>query len=132
MGKIRSEMGHPQPFNLKFIAVGNEQWGKEYVDRLQPFVEAIRKAYPNINIIGGSGPGSEGDQFDYLWPQMKKLKVDLVTNISIVPKTGFFLKEHDTIRMIEKAQKFLQVNMLVTEQGKNGTISTLHCSKQPS
>lgn len=88
-GKIRSEMGHPQPFNLKFIAVGNEQWGKEYVDRLQPFVEAIRKAYPNINIIGGSGPGSEGDQFDYLWPQMKKLKVDLVDEHFYRPENWF-------------------------------------------
>lgn len=88
-GKIRAEMGHPKPFNLKFLAIGNEQWGKEYVDRLQPFVEAIRKAYPNINIIGGSGPGSEGDQFDYLWPQMRKLKVDLVDEHFYRPENWF-------------------------------------------
>jgi len=77
-GKLRAEMGHPAPFNLKFLAVGNEQWGPEYCERLEVFVKAIRKAYPEMKIIGGSGPGSEGQQFEYLWPEMKRLKVDLV------------------------------------------------------
>ncbi len=77
-GKVRAEMGHPQPFNLKFIGVGNEQWGKEYVDRLEPFIKAIRTKYPEIKIIGGAGPNAEGKEFEYLWPEMKRLKVDLV------------------------------------------------------
>lgn len=77
-GKLRADMGHPNPFNLKFIAIGNEQWGPEYPARLEVFVEAIRKEYPEIKIIGSSGPGSEGEAFDYLWPEMRRLKVDLV------------------------------------------------------
>lgn len=77
-GALRAEMGHPAPFGLKYIGVGNEQWGPEYVERLAPFVKAIRAKYPEIRIIGSSGPDSEGDKFDYLWPEMKKLKVDLV------------------------------------------------------
>ena len=77
-GKLRAEMGHPEPFNLKFIGIGNEQWGPEFTERLEVFVKAIRKVYPEINIIGSSGPQSEGEQFDYLWPEMKRLKVDLV------------------------------------------------------
>ncbi len=77
-GKIRAEMGHPASFNMKFIGIGNEQWGAEYTERLEPFIEAIRQVYPDIKIIGGSGPNSEGEQFDYLWPEMKRLKVDLV------------------------------------------------------
>lgn len=77
-GKLRAEMGHPEPFGLKYIGVGNEQWGPEYVTRLEPFVKAIRKAYPDIKIIGSSGPDSEGSKFDYLWPEMTRLKVDLV------------------------------------------------------
>lgn len=77
-GKIRSEMGHPKPFNLKFLGVGNEQWGPEYVERLELFIKAIRAKYPEIKIIGSSGPSPEGERFDYLWPEMKRLKVDLV------------------------------------------------------
>ena len=77
-GKVRAEMGHPEPFNLKFIGIGNEQWDSLYPEHLEPFVKAIRAAYPNIKIVGSSGPDSEGKQFDYLWPQMKRLGADLV------------------------------------------------------
>lgn len=77
-GAVRAQMGHPEPFNLKYLAVGNEQWGPEYVERLAPFVKQLRKAHPEIRIIGSSGPDSEGEKFDYLWPQMRKLGVDLV------------------------------------------------------
>lgn len=88
-GKLRAEMGHPEPFNMKYIGVGNEQWGPEYVERLKPFVEAIRKEYPEIMIIGGSGPGSEGKEFDYLWPEMKNIKVDLVDEHFYRPESWF-------------------------------------------
>ncbi len=77
-GALRAEMGHPAPFNLKFIGIGNEQWDQLYPDHLAPFVDAIRKAYPEIKIVGSSGPDSEGKQFDYLWPEMKRLGADLV------------------------------------------------------
>ena len=77
-GKVRADMGHPKPFGLEFIGIGNEQWGKEYVERLEPFVKAIRKRYPNIKIVGSSGPSADGDKFDYLWPEMTRLKADLV------------------------------------------------------
>lgn len=77
-GALRAEMGHPAPFNLKFMAIGNEQWGPEYVTRLEPFLKVLRKEHPEIKIIGTSGPDSEGDKFDYLWPEMRRLGADLV------------------------------------------------------
>lgn len=88
-GKLRADMGHPAPFNMKFIGIGNEQWGPEYPERLKLFVEALRKAHPEIKIIGSSGPNSEGKDFDYLWPEMKKLKVDLVDEHFYRPENWF-------------------------------------------
>lgn len=88
-GKLRAEMGHPAPFNLKLIGIGNEQWGAEYPEHLAPFITAIRKVYPDIKIIGSSGPNSEGDQFEYLWPEMKRLKVDLVDEHFYRPESWF-------------------------------------------
>lgn len=88
-GKVRADMGHPASFNLKFIGVGNEQWGKEYPERLEPFIKAIRKAHPEIQIIGSSGPNSEGKEFDYLWPEMKRLKADLVDEHFYRPESWF-------------------------------------------
>lgn len=77
-GKVRADMGHPAPFNLKQIGIGNEQWGPLYPERLKKFMEQIRAKYPKIKICGSSGPSASGDKFDYGWEQMRKLGVDLV------------------------------------------------------
>jgi len=77
-GKLRADMGHPAPFNLKFIAIGNEQWGSLYPERLEPFLKPIREKYPNIKVIGTAGPSPDGKDFDFGWKEMKRLKADLV------------------------------------------------------
>ena len=77
-GKLRADMGHPASFHLKLLAVGNEQWGSLYPERLEPFMKAIRNKYPNIKVIGSAGPSPDGKDFDYGWKEMKRLKTDLV------------------------------------------------------
>lgn len=90
-GKVRADMGHPAPFNLKMIAVGNEQWDKVYTERLEVFTRAIRARYPDIEIIGSSGPSADGDKFDYLWPEMKRIGVDLVDEHYYMAPDWFFV-----------------------------------------
>lgn len=79
--KIRAEMGHPAPFGLKFLAIGNEQWDYDdnpaFTRRLQRFVDAIRRAHPEIKLIGSTGPDSEGEKFDDLQRKMTQMKCDL-------------------------------------------------------
>lgn len=77
-GKLRADMGHPAPFNLKQIGVGNEQWGELYPVRLKAFMDQIRKKYPEIKICGSSGPSASGEMFDYGWKEMRRLGVELV------------------------------------------------------
>lgn len=89
-GKVRAEMGHPEPFSLKYLAIGNEQWGSLYTERLEPFVKALRAKYPHIQVVGSSGPSAGGEQFDYLWPEMKRLKVDLVDEHYYMAPDWFF------------------------------------------
>ena len=88
-GKVRADMGHPEPFGLQFIGIGNEQWGPEYPERLEPFLEAIRAAYPDIKIVGSAGPYSSGEDFDYLWPEMRRLGADLVDEHFYRPEKWF-------------------------------------------
>lgn len=88
-GKLRADMGHPAPFNLKFLGIGNEQWDAIYPERLEKFLDPIRSKYPNIKIIGSSGPDSEGAKFDYLWPEMTRLKADLVDEHFYRPESWF-------------------------------------------
>ena len=88
-GKLRAEMGHPAPFGMKFLAIGNEQWDEIYPQHLEPFVKAIRQQHPEIKIVGSAGPNSEGEQFDYLWPEMKRLGADLVDEHFYRPESWF-------------------------------------------
>lgn len=77
-GKLRADMGHPAPFNMKMVGVGNEQWGTQYVDRLKIFLKVLHEKHPEIIFVGGSGPSPDGKDFDYLWKEMRQLDVKLV------------------------------------------------------
>jgi alpha-N-arabinofuranosidase len=77
-GKVRVQMGHPAPFNLKMIGVGNEQWGTQYIERYIVFSKAIHAKYPEIKIVTGTGPSPDGKDFDYAAKELKKLNAQIV------------------------------------------------------
>lgn len=66
-GAKRAEMGHPEPFDLKYIGIGNENWDAVYFKRYTEFVEPIRAKYPDIKLITTSGPVASGNLNDYAW-----------------------------------------------------------------
>lgn len=77
-GKLRAAMGHPAPFNLKMIGVGNEQWDVQYLDRYKLFAKALNTKYPQIKLITSSGPSPSGDKFDYLQKELREQKVNFL------------------------------------------------------
>lgn len=89
-GKLRNQMGHPQPFNLKYIGVGNEQWESQYIERYKVFEKAILSKYPAIKIVSGSGPFAEGDLFNYAWKELKQLQPALIDEHYYKPPEWFF------------------------------------------
>lgn len=77
-GKIRAEMGHSEPFNLKMIGIGNEQWGSQYIERYIAFEKVIHGKYPEMKIVSGTGPSPDGDFFDYAAKELKDLNAQIV------------------------------------------------------
>ncbi|RYE32132.1 MAG: alpha-L-arabinofuranosidase [Sphingobacteriaceae bacterium] len=77
-GKIRTAMGHPAPFNLKMMGVGNENWGPQYLERLQIFTKAIKDKYPEMKLVNSSGTDPNGDRFDYLNTALRKMNADFI------------------------------------------------------
>jgi len=66
-GGLRAKMGHPEPFNLQFVALGNEPHDNNlFRDRFPLFAKAIREAHPEIKIIGTSGLGAEIPIYDLM------------------------------------------------------------------
>jgi alpha-N-arabinofuranosidase len=89
-GKLRSDMGHPAPFNLKMIGVGNEQWEPQYFERYKVFEKAILSKYPDMKIVSGTGPSPDGTYFDYAWKELKKLKPAFVDEHYYKPPSWFY------------------------------------------
>ncbi|HVG14307.1 MAG TPA: alpha-L-arabinofuranosidase C-terminal domain-containing protein, partial [Chitinophagaceae bacterium] len=77
-GKMRAGMGHPAPFNLKLLGVGNENWGPQYIERLKIFTTAIKAKYPQIKLINSSGTDPNGERFDYLNTELRKMNADVI------------------------------------------------------
>lgn len=75
-GAKRAAAGHPSPFNLKYIGIGNEEWGTDFKNNFTYIYNAIRAAYPNIKVIGTRGP-YEGD-IDNLQTFNTGLGVDMI------------------------------------------------------
>jgi alpha-L-arabinofuranosidase len=67
--KLRADMGHPEPFNLKYLGIGNEQYGDIYFERYEAFAKALREAYPDmeLNLVTTSGTASSGSMNDLAW-----------------------------------------------------------------
>ncbi|WP_018626603.1 alpha-L-arabinofuranosidase C-terminal domain-containing protein [Niabella aurantiaca] len=89
-GKIRSDMGHPEPFHLKMMGVGNENWGPQYLERLQLFQKAISARYPDFKIVASSGTGPEGERFDLLNRGLRAMNIDFVDEHYYQPPQWFF------------------------------------------
>ncbi|MEE1831902.1 alpha-L-arabinofuranosidase C-terminal domain-containing protein [Streptomyces sp. SP17KL33] len=78
-GKKRAQMGHPKPFHLTHLGVGNEEnLPNEFFARFQKFRAAIEAKYPDITVISNSGPDDTGTTFDTAWQLNREGNVDMV------------------------------------------------------
>jgi len=82
-GRLRAQMGHPEPFNMKYLGVGNEQWGPQYIERYKIFEQALKDEYPEVKLVVATGsdatifPNGQAE-IEYLWSQWRQLKPDIV------------------------------------------------------
>ncbi len=77
-GSKRAEMGHPEPFNMTMIGIGNENWGVQYLERLALFTKAIKAKYPEIRIVNSSGTDPVGARFEFLDKHLRSTKADII------------------------------------------------------
>jgi alpha-L-arabinofuranosidase len=77
-GAKRAAMGHPEPFHMKLLGVGNEQWGPQYIERLNLFTKALKEKHPEIQLVSAAGPSPDDERFHFLWPKLAELKAEIV------------------------------------------------------
>ena len=77
-GARRAAMGHPAPFKLKMIGVGNEQWGPQYFERYARFARALKEHHPEIQLVSSAGPAPADDRFHFAWGKLRDLDAEIV------------------------------------------------------
>jgi alpha-L-arabinofuranosidase len=94
-GKKRAEAGHPKPFNLKYIGIGNEdQITEVFRERFIMIYKALQKAHPEITIIGTAGPFFEGTDYVEGWEIASELKVPVIDE-HYYQSPGWFINNQD-------------------------------------
>ena len=88
-GKKRADMGHPEPFNMKYLGIGNEQWGEQYIERYKIFEEILKEQHPEITLVSTTGPFPEGKEFDYLRKTLVDLDAELIDEHYYKPPVWF-------------------------------------------
>lgn len=94
-GKKRAAAGHPKPFNLKYIGIGNEdQITEVFAERFTMIYKALRKAHPEITIIGTAGPFFEGTDYEAGWQIASNLNVPVIDE-HYYQSPGWFINNQD-------------------------------------
>ena len=77
-GKRRADLGHPAPFNMKLLGVGNEQWGADYPPRFAAFQKAIKAKYPDVQLVASADPFVDRPEAKTQWDALRQLNADIV------------------------------------------------------
>ena len=109
--KIRADAGHPKPFNLKYLGIGNEERiSPEFCERFKYIYERVTKAHPEIVIVGTAGPGSHADNGDYQngWKLAEELNMPILDEHYYEPNTYFLNKrQYDNYPRDRKTKVYL-------------------------
>ena len=76
--KIRAEMGHPAPFKLHYVGIGNENWDKPFFDRFPLIASKVKALYPDITIVSSSGPNVDEGRWERAWDFMTKYGAEIL------------------------------------------------------
>ena len=93
-GRIRAGMGHIEPFNLEYIAIGNEEVGEAFFERYPYFHKAIKEKYPDIKIINTASPFAAGGEFERGWKSAIENQSDLIDEHYYMSPEWFIANHH--------------------------------------
>ena len=109
--KMRADQGHPKPFNLKYLGIGNEEKiSPEFIERFKYIYERVTKAHPEIVIVGTAGPGSHAGNPDYEagWKLADELGMPILDEHYYEPNDFFLNKrQYDNYPRNKKTKVYL-------------------------
>jgi alpha-L-arabinofuranosidase len=93
-GAKRAAMGHPKPFSLKMLGIGNEQWGPQYIERYARIAKVLKEKHPEITLVASSGPEPADERFEFAWAKLRELRADVIDEHCYAVPSWFFSNSH--------------------------------------
>ena len=127
-GKLRAEAGHSEPFNLKYVGIGNEDLITDiFQERFEMIFDAIKEKHPEITVIGTVGPFSEGTDYRVGWELASKLEVPMVDEHYYQPP-GWYLNNQDYYDRYDRSEPKVYLGEYATHiPGRKLNMETALC-----
>jgi alpha-L-arabinofuranosidase len=94
-GALRAKLGHPAPFNLKYLGIGNENQGPEFWERFDIMYKAIKEKYPEITIVSTAGSAASGPEFDANMSEIDSKYPDTIVDEHYYRNNDWFYTNQD-------------------------------------
>lgn len=127
-GKKRAEAGHPAPFNLKYIGIGNEDLISDvFEERYVMICKAVMKRYPEIIVVGTVGPFFQGSDYEKGWSIAKDIKLPMVDE-HYYCKPGWFIHNQDYYDRYDRSQSKVYLGEYAAHApGRKSNLETALC-----
>lgn len=123
-GALRAANGSSKPFNLKYIGLGNENWGKIYERNFRELYKEVKKAYPEITVISSSGTYLEGDAYDENWSWINKDFRDTIVDEHYYTYDAYLLDHNDRYDNFDRTGAHVFIGEYAANSPGFGTIET--------
>ncbi len=123
-GAKRAENGHKEPFNMKYLAIGNENWGEIYWRNFDAIYKAVKEKYPEITIISSAGHSGAGEDFEANWSAIEANYRDTIVDEHYYTVGGELFRTTDRYDNYERSGAKVMVGEYAPKADGVGTIQT--------
>ena len=123
-GELRAKNGHEEPFNIKYIAVGNENWSDVYFRNFDEIYKAIKEKYPKITVVSSVGAASEGAEFDNAWNIINKKYSDTIADEHYYSGDNYLFEHNNRYDSYDRDGAGVFIGEYSTKSAGFGTMET--------
>lgn len=123
-GALRAANGSTEPFNIKYIGLGNENWGEIYERNFKALYEEVKKAYPEITIISSSGTWLEGEAYDYNRSWINENYSDTIIDEHYYTGDGYLFSNNNRYDSFDRNDAHIFIGEYAATSQGYGTLQT--------
>lgn len=123
-GALRSANGHTEPFNIKYLSLGNENWGEVYFRNFDALRKIINDNYPDITVISSAGAWSDGEALDYAWEQINDNYTDTIADEHYYTLDNYLFSHNDRYDSYDRDGASVMVSEYAATPAGFGTMIT--------